>query len=58
MERLYKEDDCRYIIRDDPQCVMIQGNLVPYTVLDNGDDVTTQRGEALGDRLEQVLCRL
>jgi hypothetical protein len=58
MERLYREDDWREICRDDPQYVTVQGIHVPYAVFDNEDDVTTQRGEALGSRLEQVLGRL
>ena len=58
LERLYKEDDWREITRDDPQYVTIQGKRVPYAVFDNEDDVTTARGEALGDRLEQVLGHL
>jgi hypothetical protein len=31
---------------------------VPYVVFDNSDDITAQRGEALGNRLEQALMDL
>jgi hypothetical protein len=31
---------------------------VPYVVFENEDDVTTGRGEALGERLETALQRL
>jgi len=62
MERLYREDDwqeiCQEICQDDPQYVTVQGIHVPYAVFDNEDDVTTQRGEALGNRLEKMLAQL
>jgi hypothetical protein len=38
--------------------LFLQGIRVPYAVFDNSDDVTTQRGPALGSRLEQVLTGL
>jgi hypothetical protein len=58
MERLYKEVDWEKISKDDPQTLTIQGTRVPYVVFDNHDDVTTQRGIALGERLEQTLNKL
>jgi hypothetical protein len=58
LERLYKETDWKEVSRDDPHCLMIRGIRVPYVVLDNADDVTTQRGEALGTRLEKALKEL
>jgi len=38
--------------------VTIQGIQVPYVVFENEDDVTTARGDALGDRLEARLQTL
>ena len=58
LERLYKEIDWPQVSGDDPRYLNIQGVRVPYAVFDNADDVTTQRGEALGERLEQTLKTL
>jgi hypothetical protein len=58
LERLYKEVDWAEVSSRDPQYLTIQGTQVPYVVFDNADDVTTQRGAALGERLEQVLKKL
>jgi len=58
LERLYKEIDWIEVSRGDPQYLTIQGIQVPYVVFDNADDVTTQRGIALGERLEQALRKL
>lgn len=58
LERLYKEIDWSEVSREDSQYLTIQGIQVPYAVLDNADDVTTQRGVALEERLEQALEKL
>lgn len=58
LERLYREVDWPEVTGGDPQYVMMQGMRVPYVELDNSDDVTTARGEALGERLEQSLQKL
>ena len=58
LEHLYKEIDWEQVSRDDPQYLTIQGIRVPYVVFDNSDDVTSQRGDTLGKKLEQVLERL
>ena len=58
LERIYKEIDWSEVSRGDPQYLGIQGIQIPYVVFDNGDDVTTQRGVALGERLEQTLKKL
>ena len=58
MERLYKESDWAEISAADQEFMTIQGQRVPYAVFENEDDVTTGRGEALGDRLEETLGRL
>jgi hypothetical protein len=58
LERLYKAVDWSEVSSADPCYLTIQGVRVPYVVFDNADDVTTQRGAALGHRLEQSLKRL
>jgi hypothetical protein len=58
LERLYKDVDWSEVSGGDPQFLTIQGIQVPYVVFDNADDVTTQRGAALGERLEGALNML
>ena len=58
MERRYKESDWGQISAADPEFITIQSQRVPYVVFENEDDVTTGRGEALGQRLEETLGRL
>lgn len=60
MERLYKEDDWDLFTAAgaDPEFTVVKGVRIPYAVFENEDDVTTGRGEALGQRLEVVLKRL
>ena len=58
LERLYKESDWAQLSAADPEFIPIQGQRVPYVVFENEDDVTTARGEALGERLEETLGRL
>lgn len=58
LERMYKEVDWHDLVRDDPAYINIQGVKVPYVVFENEDDVTTARGDALGDRLEARLQTL
>jgi len=55
MERLYHDVDWHELTRSDPAFVEIQGVRVPYVVFDNEDDITTERGVALGNRLEEKL---
>ena len=58
LERLYKETDWREVSKVDPNYLAVEGIQVPYVVFDNSDDVTTQRGDSLGIRLEQALKHL
>lgn len=58
LERMYKESDWPAFVAADPQFVTVNGIQAPYVVFPNEDDVTTERGPALGERLEQVLGRL
>ena len=58
MRRLYGEDDWAAFTADDPAYVRVKGLAVPYAIFENEDDVTTPRGEALGERLETTLDQL
>jgi len=58
MERLYHEVDWESLPKIENKYLEIKGVRVPYVVFDNADDVTTQRGEALGKRLEENLQQL
>ncbi len=58
MEVLYKDVDWHELTQPDPAYLNIQGVNVPYVVFENEDDVTTARGDALGDRLEARLQML
>jgi hypothetical protein len=58
LEKMYKEVDWHELAKDDPSYIEIQGVKVPYVIFENEDDVTTARGDALGDRLEARLQTL
>lgn len=58
LKKLYKEIDWEELTAADPDFIQIQGAYVPYVVFDNSDDVTTERGSALGERLEEALSDL
>lgn len=58
MELLYKDSDWDEVSAPDPEFLTIQGIRVPYAVFENEDDVTTERGSALGQRLEETLSTL
>src|SRR5574340_719715 len=58
LERLYREVDWPEVTDGDPHHLLIQGMRVPYVVFENADDVTTARGDALGQRLEERRQRL
>ena len=55
LEILYKESDWEEVSQISPTHLNIQGHQVPYAVFENEDDVTTERGPALGSRLEDSL---
>jgi hypothetical protein len=55
MEFLYKEIDWEEVSASNPHYINIKGTNVPYAVFENEDDVTTDRGEELGLRLERTL---
>jgi hypothetical protein len=58
LERLYKETDWDEVSQAHPTHLQIRGGSVPYVVFENADDVTSQRGKALGQRLEEKLNTL
>lgn len=58
LTRLYKQDDWVDFTRSDPSHIQVHEYKLPYTVLENEDDVTTPGGEALFTRLEDCLARL
>ena len=55
MEILYHENDWAEISAQDAEFLNVQGIQVPYAVFENEDDITTERGAALGQRLEETL---
>lgn len=58
LEKLYRYVDWEEITANQPGALDIQGVPVPYVVFENEDDVTSQGGELLGNRLEDSLSRL
>lgn len=58
LERLYRETDWEELTENHPEKLPIKGHDVPYAVFENGDDVTTAQGDALGERLEVTLNTL
>lgn len=58
LEHLYRYVDWDDVSADHPNFISIQGSRVPYVVFNNEDDVTTQRGKALSERLESSLDKL
>lgn len=58
LERLYRETDWDDLIKEHPNKLTIQGVEVPYVVFNNSDDVTTDQGPELGDRLTTLLEQL
>jgi len=55
LETLYKNNDWEAFSSPDPHYLFVKGIKIPYAVFENEDDVTTERGEALGKRLEVTL---
>lgn len=58
IENIYRHDDWVSFAAGDPNYLIVKGYRIPYTVLENDDDVTTQGGEALAKRLKTSLERL
>lgn len=58
LERLYKYSDWHELIQHDSDFIEIREIKVPYVILNNTDDVTTDGGPKLGNRLETSFERL
>ena len=58
LERLYRQDDWSSFSSGDPQYLSLQDIQVPYVNFENSDDVTSNGGEALHQRLEERLATL
>jgi hypothetical protein len=58
LERLYRQDDWSIFSSGDTDYLSIQGLQVPYVNFDNADDVTSNGGEALHQRLKESLGAL
>ncbi len=58
MEALYRYSDWKEVSAADPDFIGIQGVKVPYVVFENEDDVTTEKSEALANRLNTSLNNL
>lgn len=58
MEALYRASDWDEVHKDSPTSIEIQGVAVPYVIFENEDDVTSQGGSALANRLQESLQKL
>jgi len=58
MERLYRLDDWQTISQSDPDFLRVRDIAIPYSVFENGDDVTTAKTDLLASRLESNLQHL
>jgi hypothetical protein len=54
MELLYRESDWEKVSAGNAEYLTIQGRRIPYAVFDNEEDYTTEGGELLGRKLEEV----
>ncbi len=58
LEHLYKEIDWEDISKENNEYLSIQGHNIPYIVFNNNDDLTSNPGETLGRRLEEIIGAL
>lgn len=58
IRRLYRDDDWSALVDESPDYLNLRGFRVPYSVLENEDDVTTQGGDLLSRRLADTMDRL
>jgi hypothetical protein len=58
LTHLYRDSDWSEFSAGDPERITIQDIPVPYAIFSNEDDVTTERGPALGQRLTDTLAHL
>jgi hypothetical protein len=55
---LYRDTDWTEFSERDPHYITVGSNRLPYAAMDNADDVTSEGGQALADRLERTLYHL
>jgi len=58
MESLYRYSDWKEVTADQPEQIHIKGIPVPYVIFNNEDDVTSQGGDILSNRLQERLSDL
>ena len=58
LTEMYKESDWEDFSSKDANFLTVKDVRIPYAVFNNEDDVTTQGGNLLGDRLEETLNKL
>ena len=58
LEKLYRHDDWSEFSAEDPEHLIVGDHKIPYAVFPNEDDVTTEGGAPMLDRLEQTLGTL
>jgi hypothetical protein len=58
IEALYRDTDWDIVHGGNPETLEIQGVAVPYVIFENEDDVTSQGGPALSERLQETLQKL
>ena len=58
MEALYRDTDWDLVHSGNPETLEIQGIPVPYVIFENEDDVTSQGGSVLSERLQETLQKL
>lgn len=58
MERLYRDDDFASVVSGESGLIEIRGHRVPFIVIPNEDDVTTDQPDQLAERLVSTLGEL
>lgn len=58
LKKLYYKYDWQKLSKLSPNFLNIRGFKVPFVIFENNDDVTTEMGPKLGDRLEKELNKL
>lgn len=58
MESLYRYSDWKEVTAEQPDQILIKGIPVPYVIFNNEDDVTSQGGDILSNRLQERLSDL
>jgi len=55
LEKLYRYSDWEVVSQNDNEYIEINGKKIPYVVFENSDDVTSEQGEKLRERLTENL---